>query len=530
MGQALAAHRRALQEVDAALACTELDRILALFDARAEAMARLAQCGGEVEQIRDKARTELPPAELAERMGEAAGELRDAEKQIAAAASEAERLSCAGYDKTLLEGAAALDSMPNADELPARAAAYTAKRKKCTVYGILCLLLAAGAAAAELLLSAWREYAVAGACLAACFALVLLCGAWGSGQRLKRLLKRVGAGSAVMLRTHIAQCRREQQRYAEERTQRERAEAVLAQARADRERALEDITAALASLGCEDVAPTCEGVAAYLTWAKQRERELQAAFSRASIAYERAESAVATLSGQLEGKDERALRAERAALSDGAVDPHALTQRRGALEREIAELEEKYTAAGRTEAALAVTARDPDGLEREKGAVCGQLEAARRRLAAIRLAQEALQQAGEELRRSLIPRLRDRAAEIFTELTDGTHGALHLTSDLSITVVGDGMPRPLSHYSTGCRDAAYLALRLALLDVLCEERLPLLLDEAFADLDDARTARLLQVLHRYCEGGGQAILLTCHTREAGFLAGYTDVQRLKMPK
>ena len=78
---------------------------------------------------------------------------------------------------------------------------------------------------------------------------------------------------------------------------------------------------------------------------------------------------------------------------------------------------------------------------------------------------------------------------------------------------------PLSRFSAGCRDAAYLALRLGLLSTLTEQRVPLLFDEAFSRLDDDRTRALLDVLYKYCTDGGQCLLFSCHSREGEFLQG-----------
>ena len=144
--------------------------------------------------------------------------------------------------------------------------------------------------------------------------------------------------------------------------------------------------------------------------------------------------------------------------------------------------------------------------------------------AALRLALDSLQTAAEDLRRELLPRLGTVAAATFARLTEGAHGRLYLNNEFSLMIEEDGFPRPLSHFSAGCRDAAYLSLRLALLTALSKDRLPLFFDEAFSHLDDRRTAQLLQLLLQYCADGGQCLLFTCHTRERSFLAGEKSVK------
>ena len=94
--------------------------------------------------------------------------------------------------------------------------------------------------------------------------------------------------------------------------------------------------------------------------------------------------------------------------------------------------------------------------------------------------------------------------------------------------MGGGTPLPLSRFSAGCRDAAHLSLRLALLATLSEEQLPLFFDEAFSRLDDDRARALLALLRRYAAGGGQVLLFTCHSRERAWLADDPAAQRITL--
>jgi uncharacterized protein YhaN len=60
----------------------------------------------------------------------------------------------------------------------------------------------------------------------------------------------------------------------------------------------------------------------------------------------------------------------------------------------------------------------------------------------------------------------------------------------------------------------YLALRLSLADIFTGggEKLPLLLDEVFSQLDDSRTELALKYLHNTYEKG-QVLIFTCKQRE-----------------
>ena len=60
-------------------------------------------------------------------------------------------------------------------------------------------------------------------------------------------------------------------------------------------------------------------------------------------------------------------------------------------------------------------------------------------------------------------------------------------------------------------EQVYFALRMAVMDVLCqEEELPLVLDEVFAMYDEKRMGRALSWLSK---NRGQVLLFTCQDRE-----------------
>ena len=221
----------------------------------------------------------------------------------------------------------------------------------------------------------------------------------------------------------------------------------------------------------------------------------------------------------LAGKDEAALRAKVSAGIAPLEDEETLRRKQAFLRESLAGLERKLAEAERGESALAATAKDVACEEAALAHLREELTRAKHRLSALALALEAMEEATRALRDGLAPKLCQAASAHFAALTDGKYTTLHTGTDLSILLDSDRGPLPLSHFSAGCRDAAHLSLRLALLETLCEARPPLLFDEAFARLDDERTRALLELLVRYCESGGQVLLFSCHSREATFLAG-----------
>lgn len=57
-------------------------------------------------------------------------------------------------------------------------------------------------------------------------------------------------------------------------------------------------------------------------------------------------------------------------------------------------------------------------------------------------------------------------------------------------------------------------MRMAVSEVLCEEPLPILLDDVFAMYDEKRLEQTLSWLERR---GGQILIFTCHRREIELL-------------
>ena len=150
---------------------------------------------------------------------------------------------------------------------------------------------------------------------------------------------------------------------------------------------------------------------------------------------------------------------------------------------------------------------------------------------AIRLAMDTLNDANTILQNRFSPELGRRAAEIFQALTDGRYSGVVLDRAfrLSAEPAGDSVYRDAQLLSAGASDQLYLAVRLAICELVLPEEhaVPIILDDALANFDDERCAAALRWLKE--EGRKRQILLfTCHSREAAFFAGdgEVSVQRL----
>ena len=137
--------------------------------------------------------------------------------------------------------------------------------------------------------------------------------------------------------------------------------------------------------------------------------------------------------------------------------------------------------------------------------------------AAIELAMSTLAHANTQLQGRFSPALGKRAAEIFNGLTGGAYGGVILDKTLRVSAepAGTGVPRDVGCLSAGAADQLYLAVRLAVCDLVLpsEHAVPIVLDDALASFDDARCAAALDFLRKEAETR-QILLFTCHSREA----------------
>lgn len=146
---------------------------------------------------------------------------------------------------------------------------------------------------------------------------------------------------------------------------------------------------------------------------------------------------------------------------------------------------------------------------------------------AIALALETLSSANTALQNRFSPELGRRAAAIFSQLTGGRYSGVVLDKafHLSAEPTGDALYRDVQLLSAGAADQLYLAVRLAICEMVlpAEKQVPLILDDALANFDDARCSAALRWLRKEAEHR-QILLFTCHSREAAFFAGDKAVQ------
>jgi exonuclease SbcC len=205
-----------------------------------------------------------------------------------------------------------------------------------------------------------------------------------------------------------------------------------------------------------------------------------------------------------------ALAARRDVLSFSEQSYAELRARHDAAAAELRSAElDAVAAAGEAATAQAAVARAEDS-RAELARARGQLDSLERQK---RLHDE-LDRAYTDLRTDLNVQLRPEMSELasafITELTDARYDELELDDSYNLTVLEDGVPKPV--ISGGEQDIANLCLRLAISQMIAERAGQtfslLILDEVFGSLDESRRQNVVELLRGLQDRFEQVILIT----------------------
>lgn len=131
---------------------------------------------------------------------------------------------------------------------------------------------------------------------------------------------------------------------------------------------------------------------------------------------------------------------------------------------------------------------------------------------AILLARRALQEADTEIQQVFSPKLSAKVSEIMNFFTDGRYESVVLDRNFTAQarLTGDTVSRRTGYMSSGASDLLYLAVRLAVCElVLPQNDCPIILDDALANIDADRRARVMDYLANIAKTR-QVILFSCN--------------------
>lgn len=152
-----------------------------------------------------------------------------------------------------------------------------------------------------------------------------------------------------------------------------------------------------------------------------------------------------------------------------------------------------------------------ESLRTEREVLLRQKTEAETRQAAVYAAADAVRDEHASLSARVSPLIAQKTQEYMDFMTDGTYTEVQLDTALNARCArADGLLLDGLRLSAGTRDQLYLALRLAVCEVLRGdgEPVPLILDDPFVTFDDKRAARALALLRRLA-AERQIIVLTC---------------------
>ena len=218
------------------------------------------------------------------------------------------------------------------------------------------------------------------------------------------------------------------------------------------------------------------------------------------------------------------------------ADIKEIEQRRSDLSAKLSDLKAEIAAKQTELSGCSTNIQDVEAFNDKIKLLNSKIEHYRFELDSINVAVSALGEAFETMQRDFGPIINFKAGRILDELTNGKYPSVFISERL-VPSVTDGANssniRNCSSLSIGTGDQVYLALRLAIAGIVSDVKLPVLLDDAFAQYDDARVQSALFYLAKESGGKdiGQVIIFTCHNSVLK-LAQETGIQNpiIKMPE
>ena len=175
-------------------------------------------------------------------------------------------------------------------------------------------------------------------------------------------------------------------------------------------------------------------------------------------------------------------------------------------------------------------AKDPGEIYERIRLLDEQIAALRERHRAYALAKSTISEASDKLREEISPRLGSFSTDMMGLMTDRKYTSLNVGGSLKVSFTAtDGQSRSVDLLSGGTLDLTYIAVRMALVDMLYTEHPPLTFDESFAHQDNNRARSMMKAIKLLSDEGYQSFIFTCRQREATLaseLVGSTSVYRL----
>ena len=230
------------------------------------------------------------------------------------------------------------------------------------------------------------------------------------------------------------------------------------------------------------------------------------------------EISVRELRRHLADKSEIDIRAQVSPLKRkvlNEIDPDSLATGMEVCNAKIAELDSLADMMEAELAALKIKATDPGELYAKMQENDSRIEELILTYEACELAKNAIERASDNLRQEISPRLGEYTTALMQIMTDKKYTDMDVSDGLKVSFTdASGEKRSIDFLSGGTRDLTYVALRMALIDMLYTECPPVCFDESFAHQDNARAKAMMRAINLLGEDGQQSFIFTCREREA----------------
>lgn len=166
-------------------------------------------------------------------------------------------------------------------------------------------------------------------------------------------------------------------------------------------------------------------------------------------------------------------------------------------------------------AALKIRATDPGELYAKMQENDSRIEELILQYEACELAKSAIENASDNLRLEISPRLGEYTTALMQIMTEKKYSDIDVSDGLRVAFVNeDGEKKSVDFLSGGTRDLTYISLRMALIDMLYTECPPVCFDESFAHQDNSRAKSMMRAIKALGDEGQQSFIFTCREREA----------------
>ncbi len=135
----------------------------------------------------------------------------------------------------------------------------------------------------------------------------------------------------------------------------------------------------------------------------------------------------------------------------------------------------------------------------------------------INIAKTAIERAYEKMKNEITPKFTKNLSNIVNKISNGKYNKIKFIDGEGLIVeLENGEYVNANKLSIGTIDELYLSLRLSSMEEITKEKMPIILDEAFAYFDNQRLENILEFINNNLKEN-QVIIFTCSNREKDIL-------------